>query len=83
MFKLTQIFRISSVFKMDGDKFAYYKEILENEGNLNKWWEIPRESLKIGDGLGSGAFGDVKKGYLTIGEKTEVCAVKMLKGKLK
>ena len=45
------------------------------------WWEIPRNSIKIGDELGSGAFGEVKKGTLIIGEKTQDCAVKMLKSK--
>ena len=52
------------------------------ELNMEKnWWEIPRNSIKIGDELGSGAFGVVKKGFLIVGDKTEECAVKMLKSK--
>ena len=46
-----------------------------------QWREIPRDSLQVGDQLGSGAFGEVKKGVLTNGNETVVCAIKMLKSK--
>ena len=44
-----------------------------------QWPEIPRDYLKIGEELGSGAFGVVKKGYLMRNDKVIECAVKMLK----
>ena len=44
-----------------------------------QWPEIPRDYLKLGDELGSGAFGVVKKGYLMRNDKVIECAVKMLK----
>lgn len=44
-----------------------------------QWPEIPRGYLKIGEELGSGAFGVVKKGYLMRNDKVIECAVKMLK----
>lgn len=46
-----------------------------------QWPEIPRDYLKIGDELGSGAFGVVMKGYLMRNDKVIECAVKMLKSK--
>ena len=45
------------------------------------WPEIPRDYLKIGDELGAGAFGVVKKGFLMRNNKVIECAVKMLKSK--
>ncbi|KAL9961359.1 hypothetical protein ACROYT_G030281 [Oculina patagonica] len=44
-----------------------------------QWPEIPRDFLKIGEELGSGAFGVVRKGYLMRNNKVIECAVKMLK----
>ena len=67
---------------MDGKKIVYCEEIWEDESVTKNWWEIPRGSIEIGEKLGSGAFGEVKKSHLTIGNKTEICAVKMLKGKV-
>lgn len=46
-----------------------------------QWPEIPRDFLKIGEELGSGAFGVVRKGYLMRNNKVIECAVKMLKSK--
>ena len=46
---------------------------------MKEWWEIPRDSLQVGEQLGSGAFGEVKKGFLTKGDETIMCAIKMLK----
>ena len=50
-------------------------------GTSKQWWEISRDSLEVGNQLGSGAFGEVKKGVLTKGEETITCAIKMLKRK--
>jgi hypothetical protein len=44
-----------------------------------KWWEIPRDLLTLGNTLGSGAFGMVKKGQLEMEKESMTCAVKMLK----
>lgn len=46
---------------------------------IRRWTEIPRDYLKIGEKLGSGAFGIVMKGYLMRNDKVIECAVKMLK----
>ena len=46
---------------------------------VREWWEIPRDSLQVGEQLGSGVFGEVKKGVLTKGDETIMCAIKMLK----
>ena len=67
--------------QIDKGKAIRYGQADEEDDTLRIWWEIPRKTIKIGDGLGAGAFGEVKKGFLTIGNKTENCAVKMLKGK--
>jgi len=43
-------------------------------------WEIPTENLVLGEVLGEGAFGIVRKGVLHTGEKRREVAVKMLRG---
>lgn len=43
-------------------------------------WEIPAENLILGDVLGEGAFGIVRKGMLHVDEKRRDVAVKMLRG---
>jgi hypothetical protein len=43
-------------------------------------WEIPTENLVLGEVLGEGAFGIVRKGVLHTGEKRRDVAVKMLRG---
>ena len=43
--------------------------------------EIPRSDVTLQDKLGEGAFGDVYKGLVRIGEQVRACAVKKLKGK--
>ena len=73
-------------------KYSYRdsRNIYEPQGNrgsgifignefVREWWEIPRDSLQVGEQLGSGAFGEVKKGVLTKGDETMMCAIKMLK----
>jgi hypothetical protein len=43
-------------------------------------WEIPTDNLVLGEVLGEGAFGIVRKGMLHTGEKQRDVAVKMLRG---
>jgi len=43
-------------------------------------WEIPTDNLVLGEVLGEGAFGIVRKGVLHTGEKRRDVAVKMLRG---
>ena len=49
--------------------------------DYNAEWEIPRENLLLGDVLGEGAFGIVRKGVLQEGDAWRDVAVKMLRGK--
>jgi hypothetical protein len=53
---------------------------VECEDYFDAKWEIPTENLVLGDVLGEGAFGVVRKGTLQLGEKRKAVGVKMLKG---
>ena len=53
---------------------------MECEDYFDAKWEIPTENLVLGDVLGEGAFGVVRKGTLQLGEKRKAVGVKMLKG---
>jgi hypothetical protein len=55
---------------------------VEGEGIERHWKEILRDCIEFIGELGSGAFGEVKRGKLTDGEESTICAVKMLKGKI-
>ncbi|XP_069683137.1 tyrosine-protein kinase receptor torso-like [Periplaneta americana] len=52
---------------------------MECDLNLDAKWEIPRENLLLGDVLGEGAFGIVRKGVLQEGDNWRDVAVKMLR----
>ena len=52
----------------------------ECELHFDAKWEIPTEKLVLGEVLGEGAFGIVRKGVLHTGEKRRDVAVKMLRG---
>ncbi|KAK3714896.1 hypothetical protein QZH41_010902, partial [Actinostola sp. cb2023] len=59
-----------------------FEDLLDIEnGKLEKLWkEISRDKIEIIGSLGSGAFGEVKKGRLElVKDEFELCAVKMLK----
>ena len=43
--------------------------------------EIPRSDVTLQDKLGEGAFGEVYKGLVRMGELVRACTVKKLKGK--
>lgn len=59
---------------------ALHIQLAQVPENFHRNWpEIPRDYLKIGDELGAGAFGVVKKGFLMRNNKVIECAVKMLK----
>ena len=49
--------------------------------NVGGWAEIPRSDVTLKDKLGEGAFGEVYKGLVHMGELVRACAVKKLQGK--
>ena len=49
---------------------------------VGDWVEIPRSDVTLQDKLGEGAFGEVYKGLVRIGEQVRACAVKKLKGNI-
>ena len=52
--------------------------------NVGGWAEIPRSDMidvTLQDKLGEGAFGEVYKGLVRMGELVRACTVKKLKGK--
>jgi hypothetical protein len=53
---------------------------VECDVDFDAKWEIPRENLVLGDVLGEGAFGVVRKGVLQEGGNWRDVAVKMLRG---
>jgi hypothetical protein len=53
---------------------------VECDEDFDAKWEIPRENLILGDVLGEGAFGIVRKGVLQEGDNWRDVAVKMLRG---
>jgi hypothetical protein len=53
---------------------------VECEQYFDAKWEIRTENLVLGDVLGEGAFGIVRKGVLQEGKKRRDVAVKMLRG---
>ena len=46
------------------------------------WVELERSEVKLDEVLGEGAFGEVYKGEVQIGEEKRPCAVKKVKGKI-
>ena len=43
---------------------------------VGDWAEIPRSDITLQDKLGEGAFGEVCKGLVRMGELVRACAVK-------
>jgi hypothetical protein len=57
-----------------------YSGSVECDLDFDSKWEIPRENLVLGDVLGEGAFGIVRKGVLQEDDNWRDVAVKMLRG---
>lgn len=55
-------------------------ESVEYDLDFDAKWEIPGENLVLGNVLGQGAFGTVRKGVLQEGDIWRDVAVKMLRG---
>lgn len=53
---------------------------VECDLDFDEKWEIPRSNLVLGDVIGEGAFGIVRKGVLQDGNNSRDVAVKMLRG---
>jgi hypothetical protein len=92
MHDVTKIFRCYVLLRSVGiyqtlDKKASVRrdgsESVESDRDFDAKWEILGENLVLGNVIGQGAFGIVRKGVLQEGDNWRDVAVKMLRGDYK
>ena len=76
---MNYMIKLSSVIRLSSD--LMFERVIRCYMNVGGWAEIPRSDVTLQDKLGEGAFGEVYKGLVRMGELVRACAVKKLQGK--